>query len=98
MDKFEPKTKGIPHCKLLALLEDPSKRKPLLYTINLQGAKDPPNFFTVYIEGKPCYTSGRNYEYCYITHFGLVDKFSMTAASIPQANVPASFVSPQAGI
>ena len=55
VDKFEPKTKGIPHCKLLARLEDPSKRKPLLYTVNLQGAKDPPNYFTVHIEGKPYY-------------------------------------------
>ena len=55
VDKFklERGIPTIPHCKLLARLEDPSKREPLLHTVNLQGAKYPRNVFKIHIEGKP---------------------------------------------
>lgn len=50
VDKFKP-GKGIPHCQLLARVVDPSKREPLQYLVNLEGAKEPYNVFTIHIEG-----------------------------------------------
>ena len=50
VDQFEP-GKGIPSCQLIARVVESSKREPLIHTVNLEGAKEPYDVFTIHIEG-----------------------------------------------
>ena len=50
MDRFKP-GKGIPHCQLQARVVDLSRQETLLYSVNLEGAKQPYNVFNIILDG-----------------------------------------------